>query len=300
MSTLSWAGRVLFSLFSPMRGLPLSAARVITRARKDQRMPRSHVHIQRNTNRRRYSQNFLTDIGMAHRMVRLAGVTDSDHVIEIGHGDGVLTRAIAQHAETVVAYEIDPSLSRRLRQRYRDDPHVRCVNRDFLSTSPPRSEFVVVANIPYAATSGIVRWCLHASTLRSATLLTQLEYARKRTGYYGRWTKVTVASWPTMSWDLCGIVGRQKFRPVPRVDSAVLQLSRRRDSLLPMREHANYRKFVELGFSGLGGSLQSSLSRRYRTKAVAGAFRACGLHPRTVVGYVHPRDWLKLYRQLAM
>ncbi len=263
-------------------------------------MSHAQIHPPRTSNRRRYSQNFLNDPGIARRIVRLSALTQSDHVVEIGAGDGILTEAIASTAATVTAYEIDTRLSARMRRRYADDPHVRCVNRDFLSTSPPLHEFTVVANIPYGITSDIVRWCLAAETLRAATLLTQLEYARKRTGYYGRWTKVTVNSWPLMSWELHETVSRYKFRPVPRVDSAILRLTRRRVSPLPKYTLCDYRNFVELGFSGVGGSLHASLARRYRTKSVSAAFRSCGLNPRTVVGYVHPWEWIRLYQRLAL
>ncbi|MBX6766417.1 MAG: rRNA adenine N(6)-methyltransferase family protein, partial [Actinomadura rubrobrunea] len=140
---------------------------------------------------------------------------------------GRLTAALAACGTHVIAYEIDPVPAGRLRERCADLPNVRCVRGDFLRARPPRGPFAVAGNIPYSVTSAVVRWCLRAPGLTSATLLTQLEYARKRTGGYGRWSLVTVQSWPLFEWRLGQRFGRELFRPVPRVDSAILRLERR-------------------------------------------------------------------------
>src|SRR4051812_13457202 len=52
---------------------------------------------------------------------------------------------------------------------------------------PLAEPFAAIGNPPYSLTSPVVEWCLRAPELVAATLLTQLEYARKRTGDYGHW-----------------------------------------------------------------------------------------------------------------
>lgn len=261
-------------------------------------MPRT-VSPARASKRRRLSQNFLTDPRLAAALVRLSGVTRSDLVLEIGPGRGIVTRALARKAGSLVAYELDQALARRLSARYADDPRVRCVNRDFLATSPPNEPFSVVANIPYARTAAIVEWCLKARTLESATLVTQLEYARKRTGDYGRWSQVTVESWPRFEWRLLGRIDRYKFDPVPRVDSGMLRLERRAEPLLPGAALADYRRFVALGFTGRGGSLGASLRREFGDRAVRRAFARAGASPASVVAFVTPTQWIELFDALV-
>ena len=184
-------------------------------------------------------------------------------MVEAGAGDGRITAALAARAGRVVAYEIDPVLAARLRRRCRELPHVRCVTGDFLRARPPSDPFHLAGNIPYSATSRIVAWALQAPALRSATLITQLEYARRRTGDYGRWSRLTVRTWPAFSWRMGGRIDRGRFRPVPRVDAAVLRLDRRERPLLPagaMRDHV---RCVDLGFTGRGGTLHASLRAAY-------------------------------------
>lgn len=257
---------------------------------------RERGRTQRDQDRRNLSQNFLNDPRALDQMVRAAVATPLPPlVVEVGAGDGRLTVPLAAHAERVVAHEIDPVQAVRLRARCRDLTHVRCVLGDFLRTGPPNEPFAVVGNIPYAITSRIVDWCRNAPRLASATLLTQWEYARKRSGDYGRWSQVTVASWPWFTWELGARVDRRCFRPVPRVDSGVLRLERRAKPLLTPRARQDYQRFVTVGFGGVGGSLHASLRRVYPRARVDDAFRLTGLARDTVVAFVHPDTWASLY-----
>lgn len=245
------------------------------------------------------SQNFLADSGVVRWIARTADCPRAGLVLEPGAGDGRLTVALARRAARVVAYEIDPVLAARLRDRCDDLPNVRCVPRDFLTARAPREPFAVVGNIPYAATSRIVDWCLTARALTSATLVTQLEYARKRAGGYGRWSKVTVLSWPRYDWRIAGRIDRHVFRPVPGVDSALLRLDRRPRPLLPGEAMGTYRDLVELGFTGRGGSLHASLRAAHPRRRLDAAFRAAELDRSALVGHVHPDRWIALFRSLS-
>jgi 23S rRNA (adenine-N6)-dimethyltransferase len=170
---------------------------------------------------------------------------------------------------------------------------------DFLRAVPPEQPFAVVGNIPYALTAAVVDWCLRAETLTAATLLTQLEYALKRTGGYGRWSRLTVSTWPLVSWTLAGRIPRAAFRPVPGVDGGILRLDRRPVPLVEAAALPAYRRLVEVGFTGVGGSLHSSLSRRYGNRRVDAAFRAARLTTGVPVGLVWPEQWLTLFRLIG-
>ncbi|MFR9769147.1 23S ribosomal RNA methyltransferase Erm [Nocardia sp. SC052] len=250
------------------------------------------------TTRKRLSQNFLTDARAARLIVHASGVTADDLVLEVGPGDGILTRQLLTVSGRVRAYEKDRRYAALLGRRYADDPRIQLYHRDFRTVRPPREPFAVVANVPFAITTDIVRWCLAAGGLTSATLLTQLEFARKHSGDYGRWTKLTVAHWPTTAIELGARVGRHSFHPVPRVDAAVLRLRNRPEPLLPHEQLGAFRALVELGFSGVGGSVAASLRREFPARAVRSACGAAGVPLEQPVGLVSPDRWLTLYRAL--
>ncbi|WP_067717564.1 ErmE/ErmH/ErmO/ErmR family 23S rRNA (adenine(2058)-N(6))-methyltransferase [Nocardia yamanashiensis] len=243
--------------------------------------------------RRELSQNLLVD---GEAVESLLAVADpGGRVLEPGAGDGALTRALAARGAAVTAYEIDPVMARKLAARTRAEAGITVVRGDFTKARPPGEPFAVVGNIPFSATAAIVDWCVRAPALTSATLLTQLEYARKRTGDYGRWSLVTARSWPWFSWELAGRVDRSSFRPIPSVDAGILRIDRRAKPLV--RDRRSYTELVELGFSGVGGSVRASLRTRYR--AVDDALAAAGIAPDTLVGYVHPDQWVRLHHELA-
>ncbi|MFY1633815.1 ErmE/ErmH/ErmO/ErmR family 23S rRNA (adenine(2058)-N(6))-methyltransferase [Solwaraspora sp. WMMB335] len=249
--------------------------------------------------RRVLSQTFLHDRSAIKLFVRAAQPDPAQLTIEVGAGAGQLTRALAGSGTRLLAYEVDPAMFDRLRRCCADLPNVTPVPADFLSATAPDGPFAVVGNIPYAATAPIVDWCLHATGLRSATLVTQLEYARKRTGDFGHWSLLTVRTWPLFDWRLAGRIRRSAFRPVPRVDGGILRLDRRPVPLLAPGSMPAYHRFVELGFSGVGGSVVASLRRAYPAGQVAGAARATRLPPDTLAGAVWPEQWLAMFRLLS-
>lgn len=248
--------------------------------------------------RKTLSQNFLEDPSVVHRIVRLSGLPEDALVLEPGAGQGVLTRALATGRRRVVAYELDGRLAARLSHRLGTRPGLRLVGGDFLQARPPREPFAVVGNIPYSRTTDIVRWCLASPQLTSATLLTQLEFARKHSGGYGRWPLLTVRTWPEHEWRELGRVSRRAFVPVPRTDSAILRVVRRPRPLLPPGQLPAYREFAALGFTGVGGSLAATLSRRYGRTRVRSVFAGVGVDTSAPVGLVPPAQWLEIFRQL--
>jgi 23S rRNA (adenine-N6)-dimethyltransferase len=248
--------------------------------------------------RRELSQNYLRG-QQAARQFLTAVRPDPDGVcVEVGAGEGILTAGLASLFGEVVAYEIDESLAARLVARVADHPNVRVLLSDFLAARPPSRSFQVVGNAPFSLTAPIVEWCLRASRMTAATLITQLEYARKRTGGYGRWTQLTVSTWPQFSWQLAGTITRTEFRPVPRVDAGILRLTRRAEPLVRQPRLAAYRRLVQAGFSGVGGSVQASLRRSYPPEQVAAACGEAGVDRRTVVAYVSPDQWMQIFLAL--
>lgn len=243
--------------------------------------------------RRTLSQNFLVNQAAVDSIVTVAEPTGT--VLEPGAGEGILTRALARRGAQVTAYEIDPLLAAKLSAQTRSENGIRVVRGDFTKAKAPREPFAVVGNIPYSVTAEIVDWCLTAPTLTSATLLTQREYARKRTGDYGRWTLLTATTWPWFGWELRGQVPRNNFRPIPSVDSAILRITRRTEPLVHHRD--SYTELVRTAFSGVGGTVRASLHTRYQ--GVDNAMTAAGIAPGTVVAYVHPEQWVTLHSALA-
>ena len=252
----------------------------------------------RDQRRRELSQNYLRSPEAARQFLTAVRLAPDGLCLEVGAGEGIITTRLAAMTGEVVAYEIDEHLADRLRARVGGRANVRVVVADFLAARPPARPFQVVGNAPFSLTSPIIDWCLRASRMTAATLITQLEYARKRTGGYGRWSQLTVSTWPQVRWELRGTISRTEFRPVPRVDAGILRLERRPEPLISPARQAAYRRLVQAGFTGVGGSVQASLRRTYPPDKVAAACANAGLDRRTIVAFVTPEQWIQIFNGL--
>ena len=251
----------------------------------------------RDRRRRELSQNYLRGPDAARQFLRAVRLDPDGLCVEVGAGEGILTTRLAGMCREVVAYEVDLALADRLRERLRGRDNVRLVMTDFLAARPPSKPFQVVGNAPFSLTAPIVDWCLHATRMRTATLITQLEYARKRTGGYGRWTLLTCTTWPQVSWELRGKLPRTLFSPVPRVDAGICTWS-----------GARPRWSARPGSAPTGSSCRRVQRRRRLGAGVAapllpaGPSRA-GVRDRgpgqaAVVAFVSPDQWVQIFTLL--
>ena len=103
------------------------------------------------------SQNFLVDRHVVRALVGGSGVGSGDLAVDIGAGNGLITAELAGTGARVLAIERDPRLADRLRQRFRGEPSVLVVAGDVLDVAMPQERFQVVANVPFAITTKILR-----------------------------------------------------------------------------------------------------------------------------------------------
>jgi 23S rRNA (adenine-N6)-dimethyltransferase len=90
-------------------------------------------------------------------LVRLAGVSAGDLVVDVGAGTGGLTAAAARQGARVLAVELHPARVAALRARFEGDGRVRVVCADAADLRLPGRPFKVVANPPFAISASVVR-----------------------------------------------------------------------------------------------------------------------------------------------
>jgi 23S rRNA (adenine-N6)-dimethyltransferase len=248
--------------------------------------------------RRNLSQNFLADRRAAVQFVDACRLEPGDWVAEVGAGTGLLTELIAHRVANLTAFEPDTNLAGKLRRATEELGNVDIVFDDVLTGSLPAGVTKLAGNIPFGRTADLIRWTLDQD-VEAATYITQLEYARKRTGHRGRWSQLTIETWPWLDWQLGPRISRTAFRPVPAVDAAVLQLTFRDQPLLSAEQLPVYQAIVGTGFKGVGGTLFRSLQALYRSSELTAAFGLAGLDREVVVAFVPPEAWLTLAVDLS-
>ncbi|UNK70290.1 23S ribosomal RNA methyltransferase Erm [Microbacterium sp. H1-D42] len=243
--------------------------------------------------RHELGQNFLTHRPTIEHITDLVRLTTGP-ILELGAGDGALTRPLATLHRPLTVIDIDEHRVARLRDRL---PHVRVERADALQH--PLDAPVIVGNIPFHLTTPVLRRLLAARGWHRAVLLTQWEVARKRAGVGGG-TMMTAQSAPWFEFELCGRVAAHHFSPRPAVDGGLLSITRRGSSLVAHAERRAYENFVRGVFTGRGTGL-ASIAARVTRVGIPVAKRAlikAGIDQRGLPRDLTARQWAALWHGL--
>jgi 16S rRNA (adenine1518-N6/adenine1519-N6)-dimethyltransferase len=214
---------------------------------------------------RRLSQHFLYDPSILERIVRAAGVSPGDTVVEIGPGPGRLTRALLAKAGRVVAIEVDRGLYERLVEELGGAPGLELVRADVLGYDfGGLGPFKVVANIPYHITTPIIFKLLeYRGQLRSMTLTVQKEVAERIAARPGSKTYgvLSIAVQLHAGAKIEFVIPRGAFRPVPKVDSACIHMEVLAEPPVRVRDEELFMRAVRTAFSQRRKTLHNSLKK---------------------------------------
>lgn len=237
--------------------------------------------------RHELGQNFLADRRVADR---IAGLVPPGPVLELGAGDGALTRRLAARSDPVTAVELDPARVAVLRRTL--GRRVRVVHDDMLRFRLDGPHHIV-SNVPFGITTPMLRHLLGQRAWDSAVLLLQWEVARKRAAVGGT-TLLTATWWPWYAFALAGRVPSTAFRPRPTVDGGVLVLRRRERALVEPAERAAYQRLVRAAFGG-----DRLLPALRGTPGLRGWAAAEGIGTATRSRDLTAEHWASLHRALT-
>lgn len=218
---------------------------------------------------RAMGQNFLIDAQALAAIVDAGVTADVQQVVEVGPGLGVLTWELIQRVPRVTAVELDARLAERLREVYADAPQLTIVQQDILRTDlaelTQQQPYHVVANLPYAITSPVLRHFLeNAHPPIQMVVLVQREVAQRICATPGDMSVLAHAIQIRAEADMVTIVPPESFLPAPEVHSAVLRLRVRPQPLVEPAAEAAVMQVIKAGFlharKQLGNSLGSGLA----------------------------------------
>ena len=186
---------------------------------------------------KKYGQNFLIDDNIVEKIVREAGVTKDDFVLEIGPGIGTMTQVLCAHAREVVAVEIDDKLIPILKETLGEFDNVSVIHNDILKVDIAAlakernggKPIKVVANLPYYITTPIIMGLFESKVpIDSITIMVQKEVADRMqvgpgTKDYGA---LSLAVQYYAKPEIVVNVPPTCFMPRPNVGSAVIRLVR--------------------------------------------------------------------------
>jgi 16S rRNA (adenine1518-N6/adenine1519-N6)-dimethyltransferase len=254
---------------------------------------------------RRRGQHFLADPNTARRIVRLAGVDADDRVLEIGAGLGSLTLALRERGCAVLALEIDRKLVTILEREVADDAEVRVVSGDALAVDYDAllgaGAWSCVSNLPYnVATPVVIRLLEEAPSVTSGLVMVQREVAERLvaapgSAAYGA-ASVKVAYYAEAK--IVGMVPRAVFVPVPKVDSALVEIVRRDTPPVDVPSRERLFQLVRAGFAHRRKMLRRTLRPALGERAES-ALRDAGIDARARAESLGLDEWAALARAEA-
>ena len=239
--------------------------------------------------RKRFGQHFLHDPGVVARIVDAIAPGPQDHVVEIGPGEGALTRALRARAGRFEAIEIDRDLAAALRAEGVEVHVADALAFDFAAL-PPGTR--IVGNLPYNISTPILfRLAAHAAHFRDVHCMLQLEVVRRMvaqpsTPDYGR---LSVMLQARFRLQMLFRVAAGAFRPPPKVESAVVRM-------LPLaepldRDAPGFADLVRAAFSARRKTLRNALGMTDAALAQLGL--DSGLRPENL----SPQDYARIARR---
>ncbi|MBR6637650.1 MAG: 16S rRNA (adenine(1518)-N(6)/adenine(1519)-N(6))-dimethyltransferase RsmA [Lachnospiraceae bacterium] len=220
---------------------------------------------------KKFGQNFLIDTHVVDKIIRSAGLTKDDMVLEIGPGIGSLTQHLAENAGKVVAVEIDKNLIPILAETLKDYDNITVINEDILKVDINKiaeeynggRPIKVVANLPYYITTPIIMGLFESHVpIESITVMVQKEVADRMqvgpgTKDYGA---LSLAVQYYAKPDIVANVPPNCFIPRPNVGSAVIRLTRYQEPPVKVEDEALMFKLIRASFNQRRKTLVNGLS----------------------------------------
>lgn len=241
---------------------------------------------------KKFGQNFLIDTHVLEKIIKAAGVTQDDLVLEIGPGIGTMTQYLAENAARVVAVEIDSNLIPILQDTLKDYENVTIIHDDILKvdinelarTYNGGNPIKVVANLPYYITTPIIMGLFESNVpIDNITVMVQKEVAdRMQVGPGSKdYGALSLAVQYYAEPYIVANVPPNCFMPRPNVGSAVIRLTRHQEPPVQVKDAGLMFKLVRASFNQRRKTLQNGLNNSpeipYTKEQIADAIGSLGL-----------------------
>lgn len=247
--------------------------------------------------RKSLGQHFLHDPAVIQRIVDTIKPARDDFVIEIGGGQGALTRPLLEALDQLQVIEADsrfvPVLEALAPRDRLSIHHADALKFDFSELIGNDLPARIAGNLPYnISTPLLFHFLRYRHLIQDMHLMLQKEVVDRMTASpgnktYGRLT-IMLAAWTDI--EACFDIGPGAFKPPPKVQSTVVRIGLRKTPKFPISNEDNFRKLVALAFSMRRKTLRRILKGQLSAEAIA----AAGFDPSARPETLRPEDFARL------
>ncbi len=225
--------------------------------------------------KKKFGQNFLKNNKIVENIVEKTNILDNSLVIEVGPGSGNLTRCLVKNAKYVLAYEIDETLQDILMKEFSDVDNIKILFGDFLERNIEEDikgydvdNIYFISNVPYYITTPILFKLVESRIkFKKIVMMVQKELGDRITATYGTKSYNALSVILGYSYNLKKLmnVSRNEFIPKPNVDSVVIELSEKGETL-PLKDKSKFNNLVKDSFQFKRKNLRNNLKKYDLTK----------------------------------
>ena len=254
--------------------------------------------------KKRFGQNFLVDTIVIDKIIHCINPQPEDHVIEIGPGLGALTQPLLKTLNRLDAIELDrdviPGLetlegSERLHIHNTD---VLAFNfTEFKQSSFEHGKLRIIGNLPYNISTAVLFHLIsHRNSIHDLHFMLQKEVVERVAASVGSHDYGRLSVMMQLYFRISPLftVAPQCFRPVPRVESAIVRMVPRTSLAISHDEHDAFAELVRLAFSQRRKTLKNTL----KGFCDSGQIDAAGIDPGKRPQELSVDDYIRLFRQI--
>lgn len=254
-------------------------------------------------------QHFLRSSSAIKAIVGSADITSGETILEIGPGEGVLTKALLETGAKVIAVEKDRDLIPILNEKfnlYINSGSLQIIEGDVLEFVPEfhklsAGSYKLVANIPYYITGAIFEKFLTSNAYPAClVVLIQKEVATRIVARDKKESLLSISVKAFGEPKITAKVPRKAFRPVPNVDSAVLAVYNVSHSLFKKDNDAEKHFFsiVKAGFAHKRKLLARNLETVSTKQKIENAFSQLSINPKSRPEDIDVKLWIEIANRL--
>lgn len=262
--------------------------------------------MSRHNFKKKFGQNFLTQKKFAVKLVDYANVGPEDVVVEIGPGDGMVTKILLERAAKVIAIEVDYDVIPRLLLNVGNDPRLEVINKDVLEVDfkeihdefSPERPLKIVGSLPYNISKVIIKNILETNSKYNQRIIditsfiiqneVALDYAAKppRSSFLAQYASLYADLKKKES------IPAHQFVPRPKVDGAILQMT-----LLDSSEHIDKTvSIIKNGFIKPRRTVSNNLEQiaEQRGKNISEILKSVGVEENARAAEVTNDQWKQI------
>jgi len=257
-------------------------------------------------------QNFLRDEKILEKIANFAQIKKTNTVVEIGPGEGTLTKFILARAKKVIAIEKDERMVEFLKEKFSEkikDGKLEIIKEDILDFDLVNSKFftkyILIGNIPYYITGALFKKFLETENQPgSITFVVQREVAERIIAKDNKESILSISIKAYGEPFIGGIIKSGSFYPRPKIDSAILSVKNISKEKLAGITEKYFFEILKSGFAHKRKLLIRNLGEMSRLnldiepEKLKKIFEICDLSTKTRAEDLSVNDWVNLTKNL--